>query len=679
MDLFKNLDYVSLGPKLRIDNKSKKKSIFGAFLSLIISSSVIFLFVYWGIEIVSKEKPYVVTREQNIDNPEVYNIDTSNFILSYKVTNDFAELLPDFREYIKVEMLYESFVNGKSNYSVFDEVKCDSYDNYKSTPRLKSFTCPKDFKAKFGGHFSNNEAYYLSILVSKCKDDDKDKDKDKNNNNNIKCKSDKEIKEYLSKGVFIIVLHKEYIIDIKDADNPITENLTPYIVPLSSLLVKESEIVYKYHDIKTDYGFIFESFDTIKTFHKHIIKERSFDLTDKSPYIYYNKLILTNYKILSERKYLKIQELAASVGGIAKFLMIIASILIKKFNIMDINTSIMNELFDFVKVKDNKKQTNYNNASSFSKSFFINNTKINNINNESNICYSINNLDNNINKSSNFNTVKNINSQTCTPISLNNIENNKNQSSNIANLINKNNICDTNKIFDLNRVNNANFNKNVEESKHESRKNTNAVFNSNKDKISIKDTAIKHTPTLEKCNFLVSSNIANKSFVYKNNFKFNLKGTRKEANLKFNFIQQLSIILCPCKKLNNNILQKKLFQYNKCKDDVKQYLNIDNIIGKIHEIEYIKAILFNKEQMLSFKYFNKPLIDYESKTYSENRLINEIRELNNLDEKSHIKIMSDYFANMNEKSITKEDSKILSLLYSESQFYVLYSKNYLTL
>ena len=76
--------------------------------------------------------------------------------------------------------------------------------------------------------------------------------------------------------------------------------------------------------------------------------------------------------------------------------------------------------------------------------------------------------------------------------------------------------------------------------------------------------------------------------------------------------------------------------------------------------------LFNKEQMLSFNYFNKPLIDYESSTYTENRLINETRELNKLSEKDHIKMLTQYFRGLNEETMSKKDTKILGLLYSEN-------------
>lgn len=91
------------------------------------------------------------------------------------------------------------------------------------------------------------------------------------------------------------------------------------------------------------------------------------------------------------------------------------------------------------------------------------------------------------------------------------------------------------------------------------------------------------------------------------------------------------------------------------------YTNLNFIIKKIKEVDYIKAIIFNRMQTIAFNFFHKPLIDESN--LNVNKITNAIHydqfELTS-DEK--LDLIKDYFKGINFDSINEHDAKILEFI-----------------
>lgn len=108
----------------------------------------------------------------------------------------------------------------------------------------------------------------------------------------------------------------------------------------------------------------------------------------------------------------------------------------------------------------------------------------------------------------------------------------------------------------------------------------------------------------------------------------------------------------------------KNLQYELCTDQVKKHLNFEFIIKRLSEIDFMKAILFNKQEILSFNYFQKPLVKYKKEDTVDNRLMNEINQALHEGQTKNIEMLNNYFNSMATDSISDYSFKIRRLLNS---------------
>lgn len=99
-----------------------------------------------------------------------------------------------------------------------------------------------------------------------------------------------------------------------------------------------------------------------------------------------------------------------------------------------------------------------------------------------------------------------------------------------------------------------------------------------------------------------------------------LKVLRTQKKLEFSMFDLYRTIFCPCRQKHyNKALKRKQRLYYSCEGDVNEYLNIELLIKRLKEIEYIKYILLNKDQILSFEYFEKPEISANESLLGKSR------------------------------------------------------------
>lgn len=79
-------------------------------------------------------------------------------------------------------------------------------------------------------------------------------------------------------------------------------------------------------------------------------------------------------------------------------------------------------------------------------------------------------------------------------------------------------------------------------------------------------------------------------------------------------------VFCSCRsRYFEKSLKRKQRLFSACEGDIDEYLNIEMLVKRIKEIEFIKYIFLNKEQILSFDYFEKPEISVNDSIISRKR------------------------------------------------------------
>lgn len=142
--------------------------------------------------------------------------------------------------------------------------------------------------------------------------------------------------------------------------------------------------------------------------------------------------------------------------------------------------------------------------------------------------------------------------------------------------------------------------------------------------------------------------------------------TQREENYKIRYssIMLLGSIFCRFEKCKSKRYLYKDHQYESCLKEVNEFTNLNYIVRKIKELDYVKAVVFNREQSLSFDFFHKPLIAEKNKKV--NKIINQIHN-DQFNMPSHVKLdlIKEYYKNVSPDFIENHDIKILELIDME--------------
>jgi hypothetical protein len=191
-----------------------------------------------------------------------------------------------------------------------------------------------------GGNFISEYFSNFNYILQKCVNSTDSK---------IICKSSSEIDEKI-KGGFFEFYYFDTFVDLNNYSQIFKENFMSYFILLDPKASKFVDFYFKYLNISSDVGFIFESkkytsavaFD----YYKEQIVTSSSDNLIIEFYVNSSKNYLTYTRI-----YMKFQEFAATIGGLLKIMTFLGSIITSKFTKYEMLEKMFNSIFDFGTIK----------------------------------------------------------------------------------------------------------------------------------------------------------------------------------------------------------------------------------------------------------------------------------------------------------------------------------------
>lgn len=346
-NLFHLIDFCSAGVQLRVNGKDRQTSIIGGLVSLLVMMAVLFLIFYLGLDIVLREKPRLIISEVENTLPTFYNLTSKDFMFGFKIVNS-ENLKVDYENYIDIKIMNTIGVKNASAtanntegpfnktenvYTEFETCnKIKDYDIFNISSTLASYQCVKNLSFYLGGDFSDNKFGTLDFMVKPCR-------------GKASCKSTEDLKLFLDKGLFMIIFYRDNMIDPKKADTPIQITHAPFMIGLSDLLQLDVYFNYKNLEVKSDFGFLFEDLNSTYTY-KFENREVAYRSRGQR-YFLWGTIYLTKKTTTFERRYLKVQEIAANIGGLFKFLWIAGILFMYPISTKSTNIDLMNEMFHF--------------------------------------------------------------------------------------------------------------------------------------------------------------------------------------------------------------------------------------------------------------------------------------------------------------------------------------------
>lgn len=143
--------------------------------------------------------------------------------------------------------------------------------------------------------------------------------------NNYSCKSKEEILQNLN-IFFAAVIFKDNIVDASNYTDPIKPTFKNKLIRISATSSRQEIYYFSNFSFESDNGFLFSDIAKKNSF-TYDSKESDLIIDDNTEYIYRILLTVKQNRLKYLRTYSKITDVAANVGGLAKFItMILMSI-----------------------------------------------------------------------------------------------------------------------------------------------------------------------------------------------------------------------------------------------------------------------------------------------------------------------------------------------------------------
>ena len=710
-NFFKSCDIFGININFKIHNFNKFSSVYGGIFSIIFLILFILYVIFHIYHYLSENEFYLYSSTEYISNPYIdlnkYNYNFA-FTLQFINNNSIANNL--YSNYFQYEIYSKIIENNEISNEIINTKICseDYFENIEIPDDLNnnvnSYTCPHIISEdNFILNANKNYLKYIQI--------------------NIKLKESvfenlEEFKELLlSNPIQIKFFYIDSYINNKNKDKPIHSYLNSFISFINFNNLYYNEIYLSNLEYNNDRSLLFvkkktkENIISLKT-HSNILNTNH----NQSNLILNSFVFLpNNNKIIYYRIYLKLNEIISNflclfiiIYNILKLVinffefygyekkLIINSFkyrgnknydlnyMITAFGRDEINlkiTDLLNKNYidlykeekiysendDVMKLIENihNSNNNSNNLNNSVEQSFISNNDINELENyetaeENNNTLRINHIDSNRGlKEEKKNTDQNIYIKKYKNHSSKNLEKIMENSSEITNSIkeipvveDKNNIINDD-FSEKNKKKKKGILKspNKKKSKSQNKKKTTLIIDNNFHKNELKKTSeYLYDKMSEMTIDDTSNNKIKKKFIY-----------------RISTPQIIKSIYCSC--FSHKLKKKKKF-YDLCKENINDYLDINNYIKSIQDINLLKYIIFDFDQLLLFNYLERKAVKLNDK--KENKIYDRYKK----------KIESKWVYNRNEsdevyttfkrickkKQINFEDIKLIRLLNAEVDY-----------
>jgi hypothetical protein len=367
---FKSCDIAGSEINLNYKGNSTIKTVLGGILSLILIIFTLFCISYFGADLIQREKP-ISRFYKEFHNQSIVNL--TDFPLLMTFASNTGNPITNVERYLTIDNLYYvidlDYVTKKQVSQVYylysEPCNENHYSKYKdliekdsNVPLTVSY-CINPHKINYlngiinendnvfaQNDFSNVPSNFVVTLVHTCKNSTR---------NNNSCAPPSEIDKFISDGSFLSVFYIDNYVNLNFFDAPHVSFVNNFVQAISKGMSKANHMKVKNTNIYTDSGVILED---IQEKHFHQVEDISIDILSPSDNLLLLYFETTRMSDNYYRKYVKLQDLIANIGGLIKFLFTLTSIILSvytdKYKLIDIS----NSLFKVRRVVNTENNTN---------------------------------------------------------------------------------------------------------------------------------------------------------------------------------------------------------------------------------------------------------------------------------------------------------------------------------
>lgn len=326
-------------------NKEKKMgSILGGICSIFIYLLTLSFIFNMGLEIFKKQKPRATLVKKFLPIASKVDLKNEKFIFSVFFLSAAQQMIIDPSIY---NIQFTRRINQRGNLTVQNILtkKCFEYRTFFSElgfladfdgNKLNNTDCfgMEQDDVILGGNFGQEYFSQIQIILSKCKN---------GTSPGIVCRPPEEIDKIINGG-FLQMYYIDKYVDVNNLTHPFVNFFFNYFNILDSKMQKRTSFFLQKTDVYTDEGFLLENINNETKYTFDRSEERVLTANDEKIIVF--NLAISNNNMVYIRNYMKLQDLAAMIGGILKFLLLVGDLLNYKFSEYKMYEHMVNSLFN---------------------------------------------------------------------------------------------------------------------------------------------------------------------------------------------------------------------------------------------------------------------------------------------------------------------------------------------
>lgn len=337
------IDYFGAHPQLSSFGSRSYKSLTGSLFSIAVFAVIIVATFLFGKDFYLKETPRVFTESIISDTYDNKTVNSTNFNYIFRIEDEDGNYVENVSTFLKFEVRYSimtynmSTMKFDSDYRYYEPKTCTnksvSDGELINNRNLSEWLC-LDFGpegASFGGSWSGDFVYYWELDLKNC-----DSHQNCFNANITKQQVD-------AQQIYFSMFYPTYYFSPGNFTSPLNIKYKNYYTKLYGSIGLTERLFFKSYYMSDDQGWIFQDivpssiigFDTIERNIKVVENE-------EEAIFYSLNLYFNSDKLTIHRSYMKIQELAALVGGFMKIIIFAAEIIVVPYNLFCLNERLMN-------------------------------------------------------------------------------------------------------------------------------------------------------------------------------------------------------------------------------------------------------------------------------------------------------------------------------------------------
>jgi hypothetical protein len=362
MNFIKNIDIFGEEFYFTIFGKSKYTTVLGGILTLLTGISTIIITILFGIDLIKRSNPKIVTERVIPSNYTYINCSLQNFPFFWRISDD-NNLKANFKNVLYPELsLYAYYFNTNiSEWEMTDKKSLTVKNCTKELVQnndlfdqlgLNNYYCVDWTEVSYplGGFWDGRTVYYFEMVINSCPGDDK---------SSLNCTTEDKLKKFLgsSNKIYYEIYYPQVFLSSTNFTHPIQTKLINFFQMLSPNLYKKNQFFFSETESHSDQGWIFTDKNKLNLI---TLDSSMIDIdikTDEhlmnpliSSSIYSNIIYLTKDHMKYNLSYIKLQDVAAQVGGFIKIIMSFCYITSYHWNLFKKDLDVINKLFEFRKI-----------------------------------------------------------------------------------------------------------------------------------------------------------------------------------------------------------------------------------------------------------------------------------------------------------------------------------------